>query len=367
MTSKIEAQLAIEGGTPVRSSPFPDRPLPPPAADADPVAALEAEFAAFLGYDGAEVVTCAGAATAYALAFEALAIAEGEAVLPALDSAAATAAARAAGLTIVPAEVEADSVNLGPRGLARALSERTRVVIASHAFGHPFVANELARVLEPASVPLIEDASAALGGGYRGRPVGLLGNVALFAFGATHLLAGSGAILVAPDAALAARLHDACDRAQASLDENDARNALAALRTADEELAARRQLAWELTFDLRGRKALTGMAHSRWVVHGYDRYVVRLRGLLWKRPLEESVAALRAEGIPCDAALGPSLHLDADVRAALGDDPRLDDDGFPVARRLPDELIALPLHSGMTDLDIADISVALAKLEAAST
>ena len=367
MTSTTEARLAIDGGTPVRTTPFPDRPTPSPATDGDPIAAIEAELEAFFGFDGAEAVACADGATAYALAIEALGFAAGEAVLPALDSAAATAAARAAGLTIVPAEVEADSVNLGPRGLARALSDATRVVVASHAFGHPFAAGELARVLEPAAVPLIEDASAALGGGYRGRPTGLLGSLALFAFGEQHLLPGRGAMLVATDAGLVSRLRDARDRTNAVIEEGAARVALTALRGADEELAARRQLAWELTFDLRGHKALSGMAHSRWIVHGYDCYVVRVRGLLWKRPLDETVTALRREGIQCAAALGPSLHLDADVRVALGEDERLNDDGFPVSRRLPDELIALPLHGGMTDLDIADVAAALAKLEAAST
>ena len=366
MTSTTQAPLAIDGGEPVRSEPFPNRPLPPPAGEADPVAALEAEFAAYLDLDAAEAIACRDGAAAYALALEALGITEGEALIPALAST-AVEAARLAGLTIVPAEVEADSVNLGPCGLARALGDRTRVVIANHAFGHPFSAAELGRVLEPAGVPLIEDASAALGGAYRLQPAGLLGTLALFAFAAPHLLPGEGAVLVTTDAAFASHLRDARDRAAASIAQDAAQAAIGALRTADEELTTRRQLAWELTFDLRGRKGLSGMAHSRWVMHGYDRYVVRLRSLLWKRPIEDSVAALQAEGIPCAAALRPSLHLDTEIRAALGDDERLADDGFPVARRLPEELIALPLHGGMTDLDIADITVALRKLEAAST
>jgi dTDP-4-amino-4,6-dideoxygalactose transaminase len=366
MPSTTEAPLAIDGGEPVRSEPFPDRSLPPAASEADPVAALEAKFAAYLDLDEAEAVACRDGAAAYALALEELGITEGEAVIPALASA-AVEAVRLAGLTVVPTEVEADSVNLGPRGLARALGDRTRVVIANHAFGHPFSAAELGRVLEPAGVPLIEDASAALGGAYRLQPTGLLGTLALFAFREPHLLSGEGAVLVTTDGAFASHLRDARDRAGASIADDAAQAAIGALRAADEELAIRRQLAWELTFDLRGRKGLSGMPHSRWVVHGYDRYVIRLRSLLWKRPIEESVAALQAEGIPCATALDTSLHLDTEVQAALVDDERLAYDGFPVARRLPEELITLPLYGSMTDLDIADITVALTKLEAAST
>ena len=202
---------------------------------------------------------------------------------------------------------------------------------------------------------------------YRRRPTGLLGTIGLFAFGDSHLLSGDGAILTAADPALAARLRNERDRRGAGIAEPDARLALAELRVADEELAIRRQLAWELTFDLRAMKALGGMPHSRWVAHGYDRYVVRVRSLIWKRPVEEAVAVLNAEGIPCSVALGRSLHLDPDVRRALGEDERLEDDGFPVARRLPGELVAIPLHGGMTDLEVADIATALAKLEAAAT
>jgi len=366
MTSTTDTKLAIDGGSPVRSEAFPVRPEIAPADAPDAVQALEAELAAYIG-DDAEAVACRDGATAYALALAALGITEGEAILPALASAQAVDAARAAGLTIVPAEVEAESIALGNRGLARALSDATRVIVAAHAFGHPYAAAELSRVIEPRGLPLIEDASAALGGGYRLRSTGLLGTVAIFAFGDQHLLSGDGAALVTTDTALAARLRDARDHQSAGLEANAAQLALGELRNADSELETRRQLAWELTFDLRTMKSLNGMPHSRWVVHGYDCYVVRVRGLIWKRPIEEAVAALEAEGIPATVALGPSLHLDPAIRTVLGDDERLEDDGFPVARRLPGELIALPLHSGMTDLEIADIAAALAKIEAAST
>jgi dTDP-4-amino-4,6-dideoxygalactose transaminase len=143
--------------------------------------------------------------------------------------------------------------------------------------------------------------------------------------------------------------------------------ALAELRGADEELAARRQLAWELTFDLRGMRALNGMAHSRWVVHGYDCYTIRLRGLLWKRSIGDTVAALNEAGVTARIALGESLHRHAEVQARLGSDERAADDALPVATRLPGELIAVPLHGGMTDASIGAIAAALKQLEQEST
>ena len=67
----VDATLAIDGGTPVRSEPFPERPVvalsngstPPPSDAANPTAALEAELSLFLGND-AEVIACRDGAAA---------------------------------------------------------------------------------------------------------------------------------------------------------------------------------------------------------------------------------------------------------------------------------------------------------------
>jgi len=120
------------------------------------------------------------------------------------------------------------------------------------------------------------------------------------------------------------------------------------------------------------------MPHSRWIHHAYDRYVIRLRALLWKRSIEDTVAAIRAEGVPCEVACAPSLHLDPGVRAALsalaratgmpgGEDNRINDTHFASAGRLSRELIAIPLHANLTSKDMDDVAQVLRKVERWST
>ena len=367
MNHTNSAQLGINGGTPVREKPFPERPNLSPATDKDPITVFENSFATFFGYTKVAAVTCQDEATAYALAFDALDITDGEAVLPSLTSEAGGTAAHAAGLTVRPSELEPDSITLSPHRLTRVLNKHTKVVIANYGFGHPFAANEILRILELTGVPLIEDASAGLGSSYHGHPAGSFGRLALFSFGRQHLLPGQGAVLISTDTELVSKIRNARNKANAHIQEDQVRVALNAWRNVDEELKVRRQLAWELTLDLRDCKALDGMAHSRWIAHGYDCYVVRIRSLLWKRSLNETVAALRSEGIPCTPALGSSTQLDLEANATMHKHKDLSQEHFPVSKRLPNELIALPLHTGMTDLDISDITAALEKLEAAST
>ncbi len=371
MTTKAEQQLAIHGGEPIRTLALPERPTVRAARDRDPRAALERELAGILEIDAGTVLAVSDYDVAGSLALAALGISSGEVVVPALGATRLTSMLQHQGLSPIPAEVEPDTANLGPRGLRNAIGERTCLVAAGHAFGHPLAQTDIERVMEPLALPLLEDASASLGASYRGRPTGTLGSAAIFDFGRSHVLTGGGhegCLLVVRDPGAAAMARAARDDGGQTVDERAARVALAELRGAAEELSARRQLAWELTFSLRARRGVSPMAHSRWVRHAYDRYLVRIRGLLWKRSLADTVSALRAEGIDCAPAFQRSLHNDPVVSATLGDaDPRLAPSGFPVATRLPGEAIALPLHQAMTDLEIQDIALALAKLEAVST
>jgi perosamine synthetase len=366
--------LAIEGGPPHRETRYPAAPPIEPAADEAPVEALEVEFARTIGVPEDCVVALAGPAHAWAALFGAVLDAssrreDAEIVVPALLGDEAAAAARALGVTVVPGEVDANTATLSARGLVRALSERTAIAVAAHAFGHPAAFEELARVANDRGVLLVEDASDALGASLRGVPAGRMGEGAVFAIGRQRALTGgsqrgdSGALVVLRDAERADRLRAERDHDGESLDEAVARIALTEVRRLHEALEARQRLAWELTFHLRGDRAISGMPHGRWIRHAYPRYVIRLRGILWKRSLADTIEAIRAEGVDCEPALGLPLHLDAAIRGALPEDERLSDEHFAAAARLPDELIAIPLHEALTSRDMDDVAAVLRKVE----
>lgn len=356
--------LAIEGGTPLRDTPWPPPPEVEPAADADPVAALEAALAERLGLEPAAVVSFGDPGEAYraALSIVTPSAERSEAIVPALLADALVEAAREAGWRLVPGDLESGTAALSARGLARAASDQVGLAVATHPFGHPALMTELHRMAQDRQVPIVEDVTGALGASLRGVPAGRMAHAAVFT-GRPGDPITRGAFAIFPTAQSGTHVRET---RKSPISEEDARIALAELRRLDEELLWRRRLAWELTFGLRGAKAVAAMAHARWVQHAYSRYVVRLRGILWKRSIEDTVAAIRAEGIPCEAASGPSLHLDEAVRVALPDDPRLGDDVFPVASRLPGELITIPLHSELTSKDMDQVAAVLRKVEARS-
>jgi dTDP-4-amino-4,6-dideoxygalactose transaminase len=395
MTTDAPARLALEGGDPVRATPFAPPPPAPHVGDdqpervvegeASPIRAFEAAFAAALDLPPAYATASGSYRGAMEIAFTAAGIGRNtaapgsEVIVPALVADAFLYTIRDLGYVPVPVDVEADSVTLSPRALAQALSPRTVAVCVTHAFGHPATMTDVRPLARDAGVPIIEDASAALGASYRGEPAGRLGDVAVFEFRPEHIItAGStptgerrGAIVLVQDDEAAERARFGRFVTGATIDFHNALISHTELDARAEALETRRALAWELTFNIHGMRGVAPMPHGRWIRHGYDRYVARLRMVVWKRSLADTVAALLAEGIPCEPACRPSLHRDAAIRAALasGDDadPRLDDARFAVSARLPDELIAFPLHGGLTSRDMADIGAALRKVERWST
>lgn len=363
--------LAIDGGSPVRESPLPPETPPQPATDAEPAAALEREIAAMVDDPPEAVIACRDRAEAVRLALGAAldgregGVGSGELIVPALLGGHWADAAFDAGLTPVPAEIDGETLTLSARGLARAAGEATVAAVAVHAFGHPPPFREIARIAEQQGVTVIEDASGALGAAFRDRPAGSLGAVSIVAFAHGGVVSGGGdgAVVIVRErpAAVVAR------ESAAPIDEQTARIALAELRRGPEVLHARGQLAWHLTYELRATRGVSAMAHGRWVTHAYDRYLVRLSSLLWRRSIEDSIEALRAEGVACERATGEPLHLNKRVAAALGpDDARMQGGQFASAAKARSEFVAIPLSCEATVADMNDIAAALAKLAAAS-
>lgn len=357
------AVLAIDGGEPLRAAPWPEPPLVEPAGDVDPARRVEEALSAFLGLPEGHVLAYGDAAEAYRAALEAIprTLERDEVIVPALFAEAAAEAALAAGWRVVPGDVEPDTGALSARGLVRAKSERTAGVVVVHAFGHPASMPDLEHSAGEDLV-LVEDITGALGATVLGAPVGLLGQRSVLVGHHGHpLTRGAFVIFGTLEEASAAGLARARD-----LPDEDARVALAEVRRLGVELRERQQLAWELRMETRRMKGVNVMPHGKRVRHAYAMYLVPLRGTLWKRPIEDTVAAIRAEGVPAALACPAPLHHHEAVRAALPDDPRLEDDALTVASRLPRELITIPIHSNLTSKDMQIAAAVLKKVEGRS-
>jgi dTDP-4-amino-4,6-dideoxygalactose transaminase len=218
-------QLAVDGGTPIRKKPWPKWPVhdeneveglrrvvetgnwggfPSPNVEA-------AQFAAdFAAYQGAKFGNCtASGTTALEVALKAAGVGPGdEVIMPALTFVATAASALYMGAVPVFADVDPDTWCLEPGEAARAITEKTKVILPVH-LGSRFVdmdaIMELARAKD---LRVVEDCAHMHGGFWNGKGAGSLGDLGAFSFQNTKLMtSGEGGIVLTSDEELDARCH----------------------------------------------------------------------------------------------------------------------------------------------------------------
>lgn len=108
----------------------------------------------------------------------------------------------------VPVEPEPDHYTLDPARIERAITSRTRAIIAVHLYGHPADIDAIRTVADRHGLRVIEDAAQAHGARLRGRRVGGLGDAAAFSFypGKNLGALGDGGAITTQDARLAETL-----------------------------------------------------------------------------------------------------------------------------------------------------------------
>ena len=168
---------------------------------------LEAEIAALIGVRFA--VGCASGSDALILALMALGIGAGDEVIttPFTFFASAGAIARV-GARPVFIDINPASYNLDSAAISRAISGRTKAIMPVHLFGLAADMDEIMRLADAHSIPVIEDAAQAISAEYGNRTLGSIGQLGCFSFFPTKNLggAGDGGMITTSDEALATRL-----------------------------------------------------------------------------------------------------------------------------------------------------------------
>lgn len=204
--------LAITGGPPVRTRPYPRWPVWDGAerqglidvlesgdwwaTEGTKVAAFEAAFGAFHGT--APAVACTNGTHAIELALSALGVGEGdEVIVPGWTFLATASAVLALGADPVLVDVDPTTGCIDPALVEAAVTGRTAAVVAVHLAGHPADLDTLTELSRRQQLALVEDCAHAHGSTWRGRPVATWGDAGTFSFQASKLMtAGEGGAMV---------------------------------------------------------------------------------------------------------------------------------------------------------------------------
>ena len=227
-------RLAIDGGTPVRTKPFPSnmlgaaltgeeelRELGDVVREKSPfrhygigsptkVKTVEEELKKQIGTRFALAVSSGSAALQCAVAAAGLGPGD-EVVIPAFAWYTDYCVLVNLGITPVFCDIGTD-LNMDPDDLERKITPKTRAVIPVHYQGCPARMDRIMAIADAHGLLVIEDVAQALGGSFRGRKLGTFGALAITSF-QTHkmLTCGEGGMVFTNDESLfvrAVRYHD---------------------------------------------------------------------------------------------------------------------------------------------------------------
>lgn len=312
------------------------------------VDAFESAFAEFCCVG--QVIGVGNGTDALELALRAAGVGPGDDVIVPANTFMATAeAVLRSGASVVFADCDEDFL-LDPQDLRGRVTPRTRAVIAVHLYGQTAPVDDIRAVVGP-GVIVIEDAAQAQGARYRGRRSGSLGDVAGTSFYPGKNLGAygdAGAVLTSSEPIAervrALRNHGGVHKyehfeigSNSRLDSLQAVVLSAKLKRLDAWNAERRRVAGRYDRLLCDQPGVISPRTIPGNDHVFHQYVVRVPER--DRVLRELT----------DAGIGAGIHYPLPVHllpafAGLSSGAGL----CPVAERLADEVLSLPIYPGLT-------------------
>lgn len=286
---------------------------------------------------------------------------EDEIIVPAFTFISSAWTAKYIGAKLVFADVDPDTFCLDPAAFEAAITPATRAVVAVHLFGQSAPMDEIIDVAERHGLEIIEDCAQAHLAQYKGRPVGLIGDVGTFSFYPTKNLGGcgeGGAVISRRSDVLEAvrvlRVHGSAER---YLHERVGFNArMEGVQAAALSVKLPHLAAWTERRRRVARRYLAGVTHPditlpmipAWGESVYHQFTIR-------HPDRNALRThLTEAGIGTDIIYPIPLHLQpcfADLGKGKG--------AYPVSEQIADTCLSLPIFPEITDEQVDHVIATL--------
>ena len=278
-------------------------------------------------------------------------------------------------------DIDRETFNIDPAAVAKAVTSKTKAIIAVHLFGRCADIAEIAAAAP--GIPIIEDAACAAGSNYQGKPAGGLGIAAAFSFHPRKsITTGEGGMATTNDVALAERMN-AMRNHGASVSEEQRHHGPSPHTMPAFELLG---FNYRMT-DLQGAVGLVQLSkldafideRDHWAAyyrdqlaaltwlhcptvpqngrHGWQAFVSYIDEATAPMPRNAIMDTLQAKGISTRPGTH-AVHLQTYYRDRFGLQP----DDLPVSKDCDEQTMALPLHNQMVAEDYAYIVAALQTL-----
>lgn len=318
-------------------------------------------------YGGAHTLGVGNGTDALQLAYMAAGIGpDDEVIVPAFTIFATAEAAAILGARPVFVDIVPSTFNMDPMLVEAAITEKTKAIVPVHLYGQSADMDPILELAKKYDLAVIEDAAQAIGGRYKGRVLGTLGDVGCLSFYPTKNLGayGDGGACITTDETLASSLrrlaNHGADRKyfNTELGVNSRLDALQAailfvkLPHLPAWTAARKRAADLYDDALKDIESVETPTRAEYADHVFHQYTVRVPAAM----RDDLAAHLKAYGIPTMIYYPFPLHL-LPVFESLG----YELGAFPESERASNEVLSLPIHPHLADGEIQYVGNAISE------
>jgi len=320
---------------------------------------FEEHFAAFCGVRHA-IATSSGT-TALVAALLAHGIGPGDEVITTPFTFVASAnSILATGAKPVFADIGEDSYNIDPDLLAAKITSRTKAILPVHLYGYPCDMDAIMQIAESHGLAVIEDACQAHGAAIRGQKVGSFGTGCFSFYPSKNMTTAEGGMITTDDDEIAERTRLIRNHGQSEtyhhvapgynfrMTELQAALGLVQLDKLPEWTRKRIENASYLSERL--SNVPTPQVREGYL-HVYHQYTVRV-----ERDRDVALEKLAEAGIGARVYYPLPVHQQPFYRR-LGFE-----DSLPVAERMSEQVLSLPVHPALTQEDLDRIASEVARL-----
>ena len=312
--------------------------------------AFEREFAEYVG--ARHCVGLANGLDALRLSLIALGIGEGdEVIVPSNTYIATWLAVTQVGAVPVPVEPVLETYNIDPTRIEAAITPRTRAILPVHLYGLPAEMDAITEIAARHNLRVLDDAAQAQGARFGGDRIGALADATAWSFypGKNLGAFGDAGAVTTNDDGVADRLRVLRNYGSrvkyvnevvgynSRLDEIQAAVLRVKLRHLDEWNARRSRIATRYQRELAGAGLVLPVETSR-EKSCWHLYVVR------SRDRDSLARAVAADGIDCLIHYPIPPHRQQAYAGA-----RFAPDAFPIANRIHEEVLSLPIGPHLSD------------------
>lgn len=265
-------------------------------------------------------------------------------------------------------DIDPVTLNLNTDLVEEKINEKTKAILAVHAFGYPAEMKKLQVIAKNYDLAIIEDACEALGAIYEGKKVGTLSDAAVFAFYPNkQITTGEGGIIVTDNEEIARLCRSMRNQGRGEgsawlaherlgynyrLDELSAALGVAQMARLEDILAQREKVAKRYNEKLRKIEGVKTPTTGKNVRISWFVYVIQLDESINR---DEVMAYLEKHGVGCRPYFSP-IHLQPFYKDMFG----YREGDYPVTERVSRSTIALPFYNTITEEELEYVVKTLA-------